>query len=69
MSECISPLRRRMIEDMMVRKLAPTTQGSSAHAVKKFSPHFSRSPDCLALEETKPCRLRFGATLGRKELL
>jgi integrase/recombinase XerD len=40
-----------MIEDMMVRKLAPTTQGSSTHAVKKFSPHFSRSPDCLALEE------------------
>ncbi|MEA2078335.1 MAG: hypothetical protein U9P00_00460 [Pseudomonadota bacterium] len=30
----ISPLRRRMIEDMMLRKLSPQTQAAYIHAVK-----------------------------------
>ena len=51
MTERISPLRRRMIEDMTVRNLSPTTQGSYIHNVKKFSLHFGRSPDCLGLAE------------------
>jgi len=42
MTERISPLRLRMIEDMTVRNLSPTTQGSYIHAVKKFSLHFGR---------------------------
>ena len=33
----ISPLRRRMIEDMTVRNLSPATQQSYIHAVAKFS--------------------------------
>jgi len=33
----ISPLRQRMIEDMTVRNLSPTTQRSYLHAVAKFS--------------------------------
>jgi integrase/recombinase XerD len=49
-SDRISPLRRRMIEDMTVRNLSPTTQQSYIHAVKKFSLHFGRSPDRLGLE-------------------
>jgi integrase/recombinase XerD len=40
-----------MIEDMTVRNLSPTTQGSYIHNVKKFSLHFRRSPDCLGLEK------------------
>jgi hypothetical protein len=32
----ISPLRRRMIEDMTVRKISPATQQSYVHAVSKF---------------------------------
>jgi hypothetical protein len=32
----ISPLRRRMIEDMTVRNLSPATQRSYVHAVAKF---------------------------------
>src|SRR6476619_5134495 len=46
----ISPLRRRMIEDMTVRNLSPATQQSYLHAVSKFSRHFGHSPDRLGLE-------------------
>jgi integrase/recombinase XerD len=47
----MSPLRRRMIEDMTIRNLSPATQRSYLHAVSKFSRHFTRSPDCLGLAE------------------
>ena len=33
----ISPLRRRMIEDMTIRNLSPATQRSYLNAVSKFS--------------------------------
>jgi len=33
----LSPLRRRMIEDMTVRNLSPATQRSYLSAVSKFS--------------------------------
>jgi hypothetical protein len=36
----MSPLRRRMIEDMTVRNLSPATQRSYLHAVSKFSRFF-----------------------------
>ena len=39
----MSPLRRRMIEDMTVRNLSPATQQSYLNAVSKFSRHFGRS--------------------------
>ncbi len=45
----ISPLRRRMIEDMTIRNLSPATQRSYVHAVSKFSQYFGRSPDPLGL--------------------
>ena len=41
----MSPLRRRIIEDMTVRSLSPATQRSYLHAVTKFSRHFGRAPD------------------------
>jgi integrase/recombinase XerD len=49
----ISPLRRRMIEDMMVRNLSPATQRSYLAAVSKLSRYFGRSPDCLELEDIR----------------
>jgi integrase/recombinase XerD len=49
----ISPLRRRMIEDMTVRNLSPATQRSYVHAVAKFSRYFGRSPDRLGLEDVR----------------
>jgi hypothetical protein len=36
----LSPLRRRMIEDMTVRNLSPATQRSYISAVSKFSRYF-----------------------------
>jgi integrase/recombinase XerD len=49
----MSPLRRRMIEDMVVRNLSPETQQSYVRAVAKFSKHFGRSPDRLGAEEVR----------------
>ena len=49
----MSPLRRRMIEDMTVRNLSPATQRSYVHAVARFSRHFDRSPDRLGLEDVR----------------
>jgi integrase/recombinase XerD len=58
----ISPLRRRMIEDMTVRNLSPATQQSYLHAVSKFSRHFGQSPDRLGLEEVHAFQLHLVAT-------
>ncbi len=49
----VSPLRRRMIDDMTLRNLSPATQRSYLHAVTKFSRHFGRSPDRLGLEDVR----------------
>jgi site-specific recombinase XerD len=49
----MSPLRRRMIEDMTVRNLSPATQRSYVHAVAKFSRYFGCSPDRLDLEDVR----------------
>jgi len=49
----ISPLRRRMTEDMMVRNLSPATQRSYLSARYRSSAAiFGRSPDHLGLERT-----------------
>jgi hypothetical protein len=52
----ISPLRRRMIEDMTVRNLSPATQQSYLNAVLKFSRYFGRSPIVSALKMFTPSR-------------
>jgi hypothetical protein len=49
----MSPLRRRMIEDMTVRNLSPATQRSYVHAVAKFGRFLGRSPDKLDLEDVR----------------
>lgn len=49
----MSPLRRRMIDDMTVRNLSPATQRSYLHMVSKFSRFFGRSPDRLSLEDVR----------------
>jgi integrase/recombinase XerD len=58
----ISPLRRRMIEDMTVRNLSPATQRSYLSAVSKFSRYFGRSPDRLHLEDVRAFQVYLVAT-------
>ncbi len=53
----ISPLRRRMIEDMTIRNLSPATQQSYLYAVAKFSRHFNCSPSRLGLEDVRAYQL------------
>ena len=57
----MSPLRRRMIEDMTVRNLAPATQQSYLYAVARFSRHFARSPDRLGLEHVRAYQVHLAA--------
>jgi site-specific recombinase XerD len=49
----LSPLRRRMIDDMTIRNLSPATQRSYIHAVAKFSRYCGHSPDQLGLDEVR----------------
>ena len=58
----ISPLRRRMIEDMTVRNLSPATQQSYLNAVSKLSRYFGRSPDRLGLEDVHAFQVHLVAT-------
>src|SRR5207344_1190342 len=58
----MSPLRRRMIEDMTVRNLSPATQRSYLHAVTKFSRYFGRTPDRLGLEDVRAFQVHLVST-------
>lgn len=51
--QVISPLRRRMIEDMAVRKFAPKTQHDYVQRVKDFAAFLGRSPDLAKSEEVR----------------
>jgi integrase/recombinase XerD len=46
-------LRRRLIEDMAVRNLAPTTQATYLYQVSMFARHFGRSPETLGPEQIR----------------
>jgi integrase/recombinase XerD len=58
----MSPLRRRMIEDMTVRNLSPATQRSYVSAVSKLSHYFGRSPDKLELEDVRSFQVHLVST-------
>jgi integrase/recombinase XerD len=53
----MSPLRRRMIEDMTLRNLSRSTQQSYIYAVAKFSRHFQQSPDRLDMDAVRAYQL------------
>ena len=58
----LSPLRRRMIEDMTVRNLSPATQRSYLHAISKFSRYFDRSPARLGIEDVRAFQVHLVST-------
>ena len=53
----ISPLRQRMIDDMTMRKFAPTTQTGYIRTVKNFTRFFGRSPDQASAEDLRRYQL------------
>ena len=53
----LSPLRRRMIEDMTIRNLSAATQKSYVHHVHKLSQICGRSPDRLGVEDVRAYQL------------
>jgi site-specific recombinase XerD len=57
MSKQISPLRQRMIEDMTIRNMSPSTQKIYVAAVANFSIFHGRSPDKLNFEDVRNYRL------------
>ena len=56
-TKTISPLRQRMIEDMMLRKLSPKTQAAYIRAVKNFTRFIHRSPDTASAEDLRQFQL------------
>src|ERR1700731_2085224 len=57
--EAMSPLRRRMIEDMTIRKLAPKTQQGYIRA--DFAAFLGRSPDTASFEDVRRFQLHLAA--------
>ncbi|MFQ5974316.1 MAG: tyrosine-type recombinase/integrase [Alphaproteobacteria bacterium] len=55
--ETISPLRRRMIEDMTVRGFTACTQRGYIAAVKRFTAFLGRSPDQATAEDLRRFQL------------
>ncbi len=53
----ISPLRRRMTEDMTVRGFTAGTQGGYLAAVENFTAFFGRSPDQASAEDLRRYQL------------
>ncbi len=58
----ISPLRRRMIEDMSIRKFAAKTQHDYVQRVKDLATFLGRSPDTAAAEDVRRFRLHLTAS-------
>lgn len=49
----MTPLRRRMIEDMRIRNLSPHTQRAYVEQVSRFARHFGRPPELLGQDEIR----------------
>ena len=60
--KAISPLRRRMIEDMTVRRLAPKTQVSYIRAVRDFTVFLGRSPAQASAEDLRRYQLHLASS-------
>ena len=60
--QAISPLRRRMIEDMTIRNLSPRTQEGYIRTVKRFAAFLGRSPDTATAEEVRRYQAHLAAS-------
>src|SRR5882762_811514 len=57
MTKQMTPLRQRMIEDMTIRNMSPSTQKIYVAAVANFSIFHGRAPDKLTFEDVRNYRL------------
>jgi site-specific recombinase XerD len=57
----VSPLRRRMIEDMTIRNLAPKTQHGYIRTIRQFAAFLGRSPDTASFEDVRRFQLHLAA--------
>lgn len=53
----MTPLRRRMLDDMQIRNLSAGTQRSYIHYIADFAMHYKLSPEKLGLDEIYNYRL------------
>src|SRR5215813_8622993 len=60
--EAMSPLRRRMIEDMTIRKFTPKTQHDYVQGIKNFAAFLGRSPDKASFEDVRRYQLHLVAS-------
>lgn len=60
--ECVTPLRRRMIEDMTVRRMSSETPRNYIRAVKNLAIFLGRSPDTATAEDLRLFQLHLTAT-------
>jgi site-specific recombinase XerD len=67
--EAMSPLRRRMIEDMTIRKLAPKTQQGYIRTVKDFAAFLGRSPDMARFEDVRRFQLHLAESGAQTPIL
>ena len=57
MTQAITPLRQRMIDDMRMRKLAPKTQSAYLLHVRRLAAFLGRSPDTASDEDLRRFQL------------
>ena len=60
--QTISPLRRRMIEDMVIRQFAPRTQAFYIRTVYDFTVFLGRAPDRASAEDLRGYQLHLAST-------
>ena len=70
-SEAVSPLRRRMIEDMTIRQFGEKTKSDYIRQVREFTVFVGRSPDRAEPEDSRRYQLHMvslGASYARMNL-
>jgi integrase/recombinase XerD len=68
-ADAITPLRRRMLEDMSARKLNPHTQRSHISSCKRFAAYLMRSPDTATADDIRLFQLHLvesGASISNR---
>ena len=56
-TQSVSPLRQRMIDDMMMRKLSPRTQNQYIRSVKNLARYLGHSPHTATAEDLRKYQL------------